>query len=314
MTQVLVTGCAGFIGSHLAQDLLQHGHAVVGVDSINDFYDRALKRQNLAQLLADPNFTMVDADLAVGELEKLFTGIDVVYHQAGQPGVRTSWKDGFQSHLERNIQVTQRVLEASSLTGVSRLIFASSSSIYGDDQHFPTSESAVPKPLSPYGVSKLAAEHLVSLYGLQGNLTTFSLRYFTVYGPAQRPDMAFSRLLTACADGRPFPLYGDGEQLRDFTYVADVVDANRRAMVADLPSGSCANISGGSVTSMNQVISLCEEITGRSPNIVHAATQRGDVRRTAGDNTRSAMVLGWEPQTDLSAGLSKQWNWICTQQ
>ena len=257
MANVLVTGCAGFIGSQIASECLGRGDRVRGVDLLTDYYDVDQKRDNLASLLDDDAFEFHQVDLAAG-CDELVDGVDVVYHQAGQPGVRASWRNQFDVYLSRNIQSTQRLLEASVQQGISRFVYASSSSVYGNAEQYPVDESMRPQPFSPYGVTKLAAEHMCSLYAANFGLPVVSLRYFTVYGPRQRPDMATHRLFEAALDGTAFPLFGTGDQLRDFTYVGDVVRANLLAGGADVQPGLVANVAGGGECSMHELIAMVE--------------------------------------------------------
>src|SRR4051812_32930977 len=219
--RALVTGVAGFIGSTLAEALVGNGDVVVGVDCFTPYYDAAQKRANLQRLAATKQFTLAEADLRTAELPPLLDGVDVVYHQAGQPGVRLSWASGFAEYDSHNIIATQRLLEGARAAGVARVVYASSSSVYGNAPRYPTSEDDLPQPHSPYGVTKLAAEHLCNLYAANWGVHTVSLRYFTVYGPRQRPDMAMHRLIESALAGTPFPLYGDGSAVRDFTFVDD---------------------------------------------------------------------------------------------
>ncbi len=297
----VVTGAAGFIGSHLAEALAAEGHEVVGVDSFTDYYDPELKEQNAAGL------DIVRADLAEDPLGELFAGAEGVFHLAGQPGVRASWGHDFEHYVRRNLLATQRVLEAAADTGV-RVVFASSSSVYGDAERYPTPENAVPQPLSPYGITKLACEHLVRAYVRSGGLEAIVLRYFTVYGPRQRPDMAFTRMLHALAEGGAFEVYGDGSQSRGFTYVADAVAATVQAM-GRAPAGAVYNVGGGSEASMLEAIAAAEQISGRTLEMRFLPVAVGDVRRTAADTTRIREALGWIPQVSLHDGLRAQWEW-----
>ncbi len=297
----VVTGAAGFIGSHLAEALAAEGHEVVGVDSFTDYYDPELKEQNAAGL------DIVRADLAEDPLGELFAGAEGVFHLAGQPGVRASWGHDFEHYVRRNLLATQRVLEAAADMGV-RVVFASSSSVYGDAERYPTPENAVPQPLSPYGITKLACEHLVRAYVRSGGLEAIVLRYFTVYGPRQRPDMAFTRMLHALAEGGAFEVYGDGSQSRGFTYVADAVAATVQAM-GRAPAGAVYNVGGGSEASMLEAIAAAEQISGRTLEMRFLPVAVGDVRRTAADTTRIREALGWIPQVSLHDGLRAQWEW-----
>ncbi|MGH2354731.1 MAG: NAD-dependent epimerase/dehydratase family protein [Chloroflexota bacterium] len=307
--RALVTGCAGFVGSHLSERLVSLGHQVVGVDCFTDYYPRPMKEANLHRLRDEPRFTLVEADLANADLAPLVDGIDVIYHQAGQPGVRASWGASFETYTRCNILVTQRLLEAVKGRPLRKFVYASSSSVYGDAERFPTSEAALPQPVSPYGVSKLAAEHLVYLYRRNYGLPTVSLRYFTVYGPRQRPDMAFRRFIMWALAGQPIVVYGDGEQTRNFTYVSDVVAANLAAGEGRA-EGVAVNIGGGSQVSVNDVLRLIEELLGRTVEVVHDRTQRGDVRHTSADVSLAAQLFGYAPQVDLRTGLEAEVAWV----
>jgi len=299
--RAVVTGAAGFIGSHLSQHLLDKGDEVLGIDSLTHYYDPRRKEQNLTRLRSRPGFVECRLDLATAPLEMLFEKADVVYHLAGQPGVRASWGEEFAPYLSRNILATQRVLEAARTTQIYKVVYASSSSVYGDAETYPTTEDMTPRPVSPYGVTKLAAEHLCELYRSTSGVPTASLRLFTVYGPRQRPDMAFTRLIEAGLSGDAFLLYGDGTQSRDFTYVWDVVTAMRKAALS--PWTGVANIGGGSRTTMNEVVDTVQELVG-SINVVKLPSQRGDVRHTAADTTVAREGFGFDPKTSLGQGLA----------
>jgi nucleoside-diphosphate-sugar epimerase len=303
---VLVTGAAGFVGSHLCELLLEAGQAVRGVDSFTDYYPRRLKEENVASLLGRPGFGLVEGDLATMPLEDLLGGVDRIYHLAGQPGVRPSWGSEFRTYVRQNIEVTQRLLEACRTRPIHKFLYASSSSVYGDAESYPTPESVRPQPVSPYGVTKLAAEHLCELYRVNFGLPTASLRLFTVYGPRQRPDMAFSRMVTAAVNGSAFELYGSGEQTRDFTFVGDVV----RAMASAAGSEWCgvANIGGGARTSMNAVLSIVESLAG-PVDVTRGAVQQGDVKHTAADTRVAAEAFGYSPGTSLQVGLQAMVEW-----
>jgi UDP-glucuronate 4-epimerase len=307
--RALVTGAAGFIGSHLSERLVAAGHLVTAVDCLTTHYDPAQKRANLAALRRLPGCVIVDADLRTGDLAPLLDGVDVVFHQSGQPGVRSSWDSGFPSYVEHNILVTQRLLEAVRDRPIERLVFASSSSVYGNAPIYPTSEADLPRPQSPYGVTKLAAEHLCTLYARTWDVPTVSLRYFTVYGPRQRPDMAIHRLIETALSGEPFPLYGDGHQVREFTFVDDVVEANLLAAAASVPPGSVVNIAGGSATSLMEVVGIVGELTESPVELDRRPAQPGDVERTGGSAERAAQLLGWEPRVPLREGLAAQLAW-----
>jgi nucleoside-diphosphate-sugar epimerase len=301
----VVTGAAGFIGSHLAEALLAGGHEVLGVDCYTDYYERARKERNAAGL------DVLDADLAVAPLEPILSGADGVFHLAGQPGVRASWGESFQLYLDRNVRATQRVLEAAAEARV-RVVFASSSSVYGDAERYPTPEDVQPQPISPYGITKLACEHLAAAIGKARGLDAVLLRYFTVYGPRQRPDMAFTAMLEALARGEPFRLFGDGSAARSFTYVADAVAATTAAMERGR-SGEVYNVGGGDEATMTEAIALAEEISGRSLELERMAAAAGDVRRTKADVTKAGAELGWAPATPLRAGMAAQWEWAAVE-
>jgi nucleoside-diphosphate-sugar epimerase len=307
--QYLVTGAAGFIGSQVAEALLLHGNSVIGVDAFTRYYARSVKQQNLSRLRTFEDFRFVEADLRTADLLALLDGSSVVVHQAGQPGVRPSWGDQFVDYVGHNIVATQRLLEAARRTDVQRFVYASSSSIYGNAASFPTTETTLPHPFSPYGMTKLAGEHLCTLYAENWGLSTVALRYFTVYGPRQRPDMAINRFITAALEGREIEVYGDGEQRRDFTYVGDVVRANLLAAQRPLPSGCVINIAGGSYATVNMVLEHIAELVGEEVRVRHVETQAGDVEETGADCRLARLLLGWDPTVQLSEGLARQVRW-----
>lgn len=315
MGEIVVTGAAGFVGSHLVEELLRRfpDDKIIAVDSYNDYYSESTKRRNQRSLheVEGDHFRLVAADLLTTDLESVIPSTTrAIFHQAGQPGVRSSWGSEFSLHIDRNIAVTQRLLEFSkTLPLLERFVFASSSSVYGDAESYPTDESTMPRPRSPYGVTKLAAENLCSLYAANFRLPTVSLRYFTVYGPRQRPDMAFTRFCKAHLQGRPIAVYGDGTQVRDFTFVSDVVAANVLSLVNDVSPGTVLNISGGSSVSINQVLATLSEISGRNVDIDYTDFATGDVTRTGGSSERARTVLGWEPSVSLDEGLAIQYSW-----
>ena len=294
----VVTGAAGFIGSHLGEALQRAGHEVVGIDSFTDYYDPAVKERNAAAL------DVRRLDLAEDELD--FGGVDGVFHLAAQPGVR-SFGDVFPLYVRQNVLASQRVLETAAVAGT-RVVFASSSSVYGEAERYPTGEDVPPRPLSPYGITKLTCEHLARAYARGFGLDAVVLRYFNAFGPRQRPDMAFPRIVGALAEGRPFALYGDGEQSRSFTYVGDVVEATILAMEGAAP-GSVYNVGGGEEATLNETIALLERVSGRSLDVRREAAVLGDQRRTKADTTRIEADLGWAPRTTLEAGLRAQWEW-----
>ena len=307
--RALVTGCAGFIASHVCEALLSDGIEVVGVDRFADYYPRAAKEANLRRLLDDRRFSFHQLDLAEAALAPLVEGIDLVYHLAGQPGVRASWGSSFESYVRDNVLATQRLLEAVVGQPLAKFVYSSSSSLYGDAESYPTPESAVPQPVSPYGVTKLAGEHLAYTYWRNHGVPTISLRYFTVYGPRQRPDMAFHRFIRQALQGNPLTVHGDGEQTRSFTFVADVVAANRAAGRA-AASGVAVNIGGGSQASVNQVLALLRELLGRPLDVRYGEAQPGDVRNTSADTRLAAELLGFAPRVDLREGLAAEVEWL----
>ena len=304
----LVTGAAGFVGSHLTERLVADGRRVRAVDCLTDYYDVAQKLENLRELGSLDGVEVVEADLRTCAVPELLDGVDTVFHQAGQPGVRASW-ERFASYVEHNVLVTQRLLEASVTANLRRFVFASSSSVYGDAERYPTTEDDLPRPRSPYGVTKLSAEHLCNVYAENHGVRTVSLRYFTVFGPRQRPDMAMHRLIEAALTGEAFPLYGDGTQVRDFTFVDDVVEANVLAATRDVAAGTVLNIAGGTDASMLDVIRIVEEVTEREVPLTRGPVAKGDVMRTGGSRERAARLMSWEPSVALGEGLARQVAW-----
>lgn len=307
--RAVVTGAAGFIGSTLVEALLRRGDHVLGVDCFTPYYDASSKRVNLGRAVRSASFELVEADLRVGELAELLDGADVVFHQAAQPGVRLSWSDGFADYVSHNVLATQRLLEAARAVGAPRIVHASSSSVYGQAPSYPTFEDDLPRPHSPYGVTKLAAEHLCSLYAATWGIPTVSLRYFSVYGPRQRPDMAVHGLIEAGLSGEPFPLFGDGTAIRDFTFVDDVVRANLAAGDADVRPGTVVNVAGGSETSVADLIPLVGDVLGVDVLVDRRPPQPGDVFRTGGSIDRIEQLLGWSPRVGLRPGLEAQAAW-----
>lgn len=282
---------------------------MVGVDSFTDYYDMALKRANATGAVA-AGAALVDGDLNVIDLRGLLDGVEVVFHLAGQPGVRSCWGKEFSTYTYCNVEATQRLLEACrDHRTLRRLVYASSSSVYGNAERFPTREVDRPRPFSPYGVTKLAAEHLCSLYAEGFGVPTVALRYFTVYGPRQRPDMAFSRFASAAARGEQIVIYGSGEQVRDFTYVDDVVAANILAGTRSLRPGTVLNVSGGSHTSVNEVLEIFADVAGTTLSVTHIGAAAGDVRRTGGDTTAIRTALQWTPSVGLREGIERQFEW-----
>jgi UDP-glucose 4-epimerase len=309
--KALVTGTAGFIGSRLSAELLARGADVVGIDCFTDYYPRAIKDKNLVPLRAHKAFTFVEAALQTADLSRLIENVTHVFHLAAQAGVRKSWGSDFTTYTTNNVDATQCLLEAVKAHPIERLVFASSSSVYGDLVSIPMREASLLQPLSPYGVTKLAAEHLCYLYHVNYRVPAVSLRYFTVYGPGQRPDMGFHRFLRAAHTGEPISLYGDGEQTRDFTFVADAVAATLAAGSQGVPGG-VYNIGGGSRVSINQVLTLIEQITGRALVVRREPAQKGDMRDTFADTSRARAELGFTPSTSLESGLTAESEWIAS--
>ena len=307
--RALVTGAAGFIGSHLSERLLGAGATVVGIDAFTDYYPRARKERNLQRLRQDPGFSLVEGALADLDLGALLDGVTHVFHLAAQPGVRKSWGRDFRVYTVQNVEATQLLLEACIDRPIERLVYASSSSVYGDEVPLPMPEDARLRPVSPYGVTKLAAEHLCGLYHTGYGVPAVSLRYFTVYGPRQRPDMGFSRFFEALAKGQPVPMFGDGRQTRDFTFVADAVSATVAAATRGTPGG-VYNIGGGSRVELLEVFELIGRVTGRPLRLERLDTQRGDMRDTYADTTRARTDLGFLPAVTLEQGLRAQYEWM----
>ena len=307
--RVVVTGAAGFIGSHLSERLLAAGHEVVGIDCFADYYEKARKEQNLETSRSSDRFHLAASDLVDADLGPLLDGAAVVYHLAGQPGVRPSWGNQFDRYVRDNVIATQRLLEALKDVPIKRFVFAGSSSVYGDAERFPTKETALPRPVSPYGVTKLAAEHLTLLYTRNFGIPGVSVRYFTVYGPRQRPDMAFSRFMQAMSAGEDIEVFGDGEQTREFTYVSDAVDGTIKASTADVV-GEIFNLGGGSRVTVNKVLATLEEISGLSVRRQNLPAAPGDPRHTGASINLARERLGWEPRVSLREGLARQWEWF----
>ncbi|MFN7950974.1 MAG: GDP-mannose 4,6-dehydratase [bacterium] len=308
--RALVTGAAGFIGSHLSERLIADGHDVVGVDCFTDYYPRRIKEKNLERLRAEPRFSFVEGDLNVLDVSTLVAGVDWIFHQAAQAGVRASWGDTFRIYTRLNIDATQRLLEAvKGSQQLRKFVYASSSSVYGEVATLPMVEDHPTHPLSPYGVTKLAAEHLAVLYTRNFAVPTASLRYFTVYGPRQRPDMAFHKFLKAAFAGEEISVYGDGTQTRDFTYVSDAVEANVRA-AASAPPGAVLNIGGGSRVSVREVLTMVEELVGKPVRVRYLETQHGDMKDTVADTTRARELIGYRPLVSLRDGLARERDWI----
>jgi UDP-glucuronate 4-epimerase len=309
-SRALVTGCAGFVGSHLTEALLADGHEVVGVDCFSDNYPATQKLANLAWARDHDAFELHTLDLATTDTASLLDGCDTVFHLAAEPGVRSSWGRRFDRFVHSNVEATQRVLESLRVRPGVRLVYASSSSVYGDSERLPTPEDAPPRPLSPYGVTKLAGEQLCLVYHVNHGIETVALRFFTVYGPRQRPDMAFRRFCEAAARGGAIELFGDGRQSRDFTYVADVVRAIRAAATAESAPGRAYNVGGGAPVSLNAALEQLAALAGRPLDVRRAARESGDVVHTAADVRRARDELGFTPATELATGLRAEYEWI----
>jgi UDP-glucose 4-epimerase len=309
--KALVTGAAGFIGSHLVSALLDEGAQVVGLDAYTDYYSRAIKETNLEVNQHRPGFRFVEGRIQDVDLSPLLQGVTDVFHLAAQAGVRRSWGRDFRVYTDNNVDASQRLLEACVGLPLNRFVYASSSSIYGDNAAIPMREDALPQPVSPYGVTKLAAEQLCYLYFVNHGVPAVAVRYFTVYGPRQRPDMAFHRFLRAAMNGEPIVLYGDGEQTRDFTFVGDAVAATIAAAKTGTP-GRAYNIGGGSRVTVNEVLEIVQRIVGRAVTVRREPVQKGDMRDTYADTTRARADLGFIPTVSLEQGLESEYRWLST--
>jgi UDP-glucuronate 4-epimerase len=304
----VVTGAAGFVGSHLVQRLLGEGGAVVGIDCFDDYYSRSTKERNLAAVRRSPNFRFVEQDLLEFDLSSVMEPGCRVFHLAAQPGVRGSWGTHFDRYLRNNVLVTQRLLETAARIRPRRYVYASSSSIYGEQPPGPTSEDATPNPVSPYGMTKLAGEQLARMYSRAHGLSVVSLRFFTVYGPGQRPDMAFHRFIQAIRAGDPVTLYGDGRQTRDFTFVDDIVDGILSAGATERVDGAF-NLGGGTPAPLTEVLRILGEIAGHPIETRTGEAPPGDPRTTWADTRRARELLGFRPRVSLADGLRRQWDW-----
>ena len=304
----LITGVAGFIGSSIARRLLETGEKVIGIDCFIDYYPRSIKEKNLEQLKSCASFQFIEKNIVDLDFQTILQNVDGVFHQAAQAGVRASWGKDFEIYTKNNILATQKLLEAVKGRDI-KVVYASSSSVYGETKKIPMNEDDLPRPVSPYGVSKLAAEHLCRLYWKNFNVHTVSLRYFTVYGPRQRPDMAFHRFLKAIMTGGTIELYGDGKQTRDFTFISDAVKANLSAMHKGKP-GEVYNIGGGSNVSVNQTIEIMEKILERKAKVNRMERQKGDVTHTSANTSKAAEDLGYSPETELEEGLAREAEWL----
>ncbi|MDW7761047.1 MAG: NAD-dependent epimerase/dehydratase family protein [Acidobacteriota bacterium] len=306
----LVTGVAGFIGSHVASRLLDLGHEVTGVDIFTDTYPRWIKERNLARLSGRPGFHFLETDLETPALPEILRGVETVFHLAAQAGVRASWGRSFSEYIKNNIQATQNLLETClGLPDLRRFVYASSSSVYGLTSDLPMKETSPVRPLSPYGVTKLSAEQLCFLYFKNYGVPTVSLRFFTVYGPGQRPDMAFHKFFKALGREEAIPVFGDGRQTRDFTFIDDIVAANLAAVERGRP-GETYNIGGGHRETLADVIALLEDVCGKNARLDSQPVQKGDVPDTWADIDKAGRDLGYAPATDLRLGLEQEWKWI----
>jgi UDP-glucose 4-epimerase len=305
----IVTGCAGFIGSHLAERLVVEGYQVVGVDCFTDYYPRATKEANLIKLRQAPRFRLVEEDILELDWAPLLSGARYLFHEAAQPGVRGSWGESFGIYVRNNVMATQKLLEAAKGTGLKAFVFASSSSVYGDAETFPTSEEGALRPVSPYGVTKLACEHLCRMYHKSLGLPIAIMRYFTAYGPRQRPDMAFHRFIKAILQDQEIVVYGNGEQTRDFTFVSDIVEAT---LLGTNPNarGEVFNVGGGSRISVNEAIGMLERITGKRARVRYDVSQRGDAKHTSAEISKAATILGYKPTVAVQDGLRKEVEWL----
>ncbi len=306
----LVTGCAGFIGSHLTEKLLAQGHEVLGLDAFTTTYERTAKERNLERARTDRRFRMVEANLADAPLGDLLADVDVVFHLAGEPGVRQSWGERFATYVRNNVIATERLLNACVDRPIQRFVYAGSSSVYGDAPDLPWRETTCPQPRSPYAISKLAAEHLCTTYHLSYGVPATILRYFTVYGPRQRPDMAFHRWLRAGVTGEPIIVFGSGEKSRDFTYVADIVTATIAAGMTDGAAGGTFNVGGSNRATIDQLLALIESLVGRPLVIERRAHQEGDVQHTWADTSQAAAILGYRATVGLTEGLERELAWM----
>ncbi|MDJ0635716.1 MAG: GDP-mannose 4,6-dehydratase [Xenococcaceae cyanobacterium MO_188.B29] len=311
MTTQIVTGIGGFIGSHLAESLLKKGYSVIGIDQFNDYYNPSFKRKNAEHLLQYPAFKLIEEDIQALNWHELLKDVEVVYHQAAQAGVRASWGEGFRNYTERNINATQIMLEAAKETpSLKRFVFASTSSVYGNAETMPTPETICPQPVSPYGITKLAAERMCWLYLQNFGVPVTALRYFTVYGPRQRPDMAFHKFFKAAIIDEPISIYGDGQQTRDFTFVSDIVAANLLAGEVPEAIGEVFNIGGGCRVVLADVLTTMEKIMGKPLQKNYIDRARGDARHTSADISKAKKILGYKPEVSLAEGLAQEWLWI----
>ena len=313
MTQVVITGVAGFIGSTLAEKLLHDGHNVRGIDSFTNYYPLRMKEKNIENCLKHTNFSLIRQDLESSlDLSTIFKNAEYIFHLAAQPGVRASWGKEFVIYVKNNISVTQKILESlKNNTTLKKFVLASSSSVYGNQSSIMNEETSLTRPVSPYGVTKLAAENLTNLYFKNYKIPTVSLRYFTVYGPKQRPDMAFTRFFNSIIKDKKLSIFGNGEQTRDFTYVDDIVKATINAATSD-SVGEILNVGGGSVFSLSEIIEFMKEITQKEFEIDFKTEQKGDVRHTSADISKAKKLINYKSNTDIKYGLTQQYEYIKT--
>lgn len=304
--KALVTGCAGFIGSHLVDKLLTKEFKVIGIDAFTDYYPRAVKERNIEKALKHRNFILIEKDILT---MNDFPDVDIIFHEAAQPGVRTSWGRSFEVYVQNNILVTQKLLDFYKDKEIKKFVFASSSSVYGNAKKIPIKEKALPRPISPYGVTKLACENLCYLFSENYNISIVILRYFTVYGPRQRPDMAIHKFIEAALHNKEITVFGNGNQTRDFTYISDVIEATLLAAESNI-TYEIFNIGGGTRISINDLLQLIENITGKKIKVKYSDFQKGDVYHTCADISKAQKILGYKPKTSIEEGLKKQIEWI----
>lgn len=308
--KVLVTGAAGFIGSHLSEKLVSEGIEVIGIDSFLDYYPRQFKEKNLTNLKKSKNFKLIESSITEADLPAILSDINVVFHLAAQAGVRSSWGKQFSIYAKNNIEATQVLLENLKNCNIERFVYASSSSVYGDTSKLPMDEDDTPHPISPYGVSKLAGEHLSLLYYKNYSVPSVALRFFTVYGPRQRPDMAFHKFLKNIFEDKPIEVYGNGEQTRDFTYIADIVDATYSAAFANGAEGQVFNLGGGSRMKLKEILNIMQKLCGKEIKINYSETQKGDVKHTFANTAKAREILHFHPSTSVEEGIASEMEWI----
>jgi UDP-glucose 4-epimerase len=306
----IVTGAAGFIGSHLSEKLLGNGFKVIGIDCFSDYYSKEIKKNNMISFQNNKNFKLIENDLMKIDLISIIKESEFLFHEAAQPGVRASWGEQFDTYVKDNILVTQKILEsAKEVKTLEKIVMASSSSIYGEQEGIMIENETIPSPISPYGVTKLASENLGLTYASNYDLPITSLRYFTVYGPRQRPDMAFTKFIKANLSGDKISIFGDGNQIRDFTFISDIIDANLKCMKSEI-HGNVLNIGGGKTYSIMEILSTIEKITGIENNLIFTSEQKGDVKRTESDITKARKIIDYCPKIDVVEGLTSQISWM----